>query len=95
MVKLFAPFAVAEVSSLNAYQLYGGLPQLCRNRDDGNHVVTNDLGVLIATAEGWTCARCSFTQDWAFTWMTDWSWRNLERGGNDNSIGIEADGSAA
>lgn len=66
-----APWHDHVVTNLNLQQLnlLGGFPThpyTCGNRGDGRHGTEGgDLGVLIATAEGWVCPHCSYTQDWA------------------------------
>lgn len=82
-----APWTDDQVSSLNCYQLCGPMhPFTCPNRGDGRHRPIQlsgggeaDLGALLATAAGWRCLTCDYTQDWAWTPMADWSWRRWER----------------
>jgi hypothetical protein len=63
-----APFVGAAVKNLNAFQTHtsGGFvghPYTCANRGDGQHGEEGgDTGVLIATAEGWVCPHCDYTQ---------------------------------
>lgn len=53
------------VEALNRYQDDGRFhPYTCPNRGDGRHVVTRDLGMLMATPRGWACPSCTYTQDW-------------------------------
>ena len=75
-----APFSPEQVASLNAYQSSGRMhPFTCAgNRHDGVHRAYQaehggDLGQLVATETG--CPVCASTQDWAWLWMSDWSWR--------------------
>jgi hypothetical protein len=61
-----APFTPEQVAALNTYQANGRThPYTCANRGDGRHRTTTDLGVLVATAAGWVCRDCDYTQDWA------------------------------
>jgi hypothetical protein len=40
------------------------------NRSDGKHGEEGgDLGVLIATTQGWVCPHCAYRQDWAHSAM--------------------------
>lgn len=60
MTRSNAPWTEDQVKSLNAYQMAGYV-----------HPFTGGKGeILIATTEGW-----SNGQDWAHTFMTDWSWQ--------------------
>src|SRR5262245_38244134 len=69
--KIYAPFTPEQVRGLNEWQRSGWVhPFTCVNRDDGNHVVTNDLGSLIAAENGWYCDSCPYVQDWAWEFMT-------------------------
>jgi hypothetical protein len=62
-----APFTPAEVATLNEYQQSGVWhPFTCGNALCGRE--------LIATEAEWVCPGCSYTQDWAYTWMADGSW---------------------
>jgi hypothetical protein len=66
--QLRTPFTDAQVASLNAYQEWGtGHPftwgtDVCR-------------GILRATRDGWGCPICGCRQEWAWSWMADWSWQ--------------------
>lgn len=33
--------------------------------------------LLVATRDGWICPTCPLTQEWAWAWMADGSWRRL------------------
>ncbi|KWU19048.1 hypothetical protein [Burkholderia cenocepacia] len=47
-------------------------PFTCANRHDGQHGREGgDLGVLIATEDGWVCPHCAYTQNWAHPQMTE------------------------
>lgn len=73
--KIQAPFSDAQVRGLNEYQTgtdFGHKmpPFTCANRGDGQHGEEGgDKGVLIATAQGWVCPCCEYTQDWAHSFM--------------------------
>jgi hypothetical protein len=63
-----APFTPDEVATLNEFQKSGIWHAFtCR---DGHC-----RGILVVTPQGWTCPECLYTQDWAYTWMTDGTWR--------------------
>lgn len=68
-----APFTPEQVEALNAYQ-HARLfhPFTCVNREGHawNEEV-GDYGPLVATAEGWVCAECDYTQTWAWAFMAD------------------------
>lgn len=58
------------MAALNAYQHDSGMhPFTCPHRRDGAHRTSTDLGVLRATAHGWVCPDCDYTQDWAHQFM--------------------------
>lgn len=64
-----APFTSKQVDGLNWYQHEQPMhPFTCKNRDDGVHP---NEAVLVAAPAGWHCLYCSYTQDWAWEWMTD------------------------
>lgn len=75
--KITAPFSPEAVQALNEYQTAtcNGMPFhpfTCANRSDPGHGREGgDLGTLIATQDGWVCPVCSYTQDWAHTFMAD------------------------
>lgn len=66
------PWSQEFVDELNKHQdnLYVH-PYTCGNRNTHDHqeyFVSNnkrDVGVLIATVNGWVCPVCGYTQDWA------------------------------
>lgn len=72
---LEAPFENDAVFNLNTFQTHtsGGFvghPYTCANRSDGMHGEEGgDLGVLIATTDGWVCPHCSYTQKSAHPMM--------------------------
>ena len=67
-----APWTAEQVASLNGFQASSRW-----------HEFTCACGaLLIAEPAGWVCGRpgeqggpCGYTQDWAWPWMADWSWR--------------------
>jgi len=62
-------FTDDQVASLNAFQTSGMWhPFTCVNDHPGDRD-------LVATAQGWVCPGCSYTQNWAHQWMGDWSWK--------------------
>ena len=75
--KITAPFSPESVQALNEYQTAtcNGMPFhpfTCENRSDTGHGDEGgDRGTLIATQDGWVCPACSYTQDWAHTFMAD------------------------
>jgi hypothetical protein len=74
-----APFTPDQVESLNGYQVSGVMhPFTCgRCRDElgiWEDGTINDR-LLVATEAGWTCPTCDNTQNWAWPWMADGSWR--------------------
>jgi hypothetical protein len=68
-----APWEPDEVESLNGYQASdAGHPFTC-GRDECRHQTRGTP--LQATADGWRCPHCGYGQDWAYAFMTDWTWR--------------------
>lgn len=66
---IHAPFTVEQVSALNEYQDRGNFhPFTCGPCRDvlGTRY---DERKLIATIDGWVCATCDTTQDWAWALM--------------------------
>lgn len=78
MEKIRAPFDHDQVEALNAYQLKAPMhPFTCPIRSRPGHRAHNgdgDRAVLVATNEGWYCRDCTYTQDWAWLWMSDPIW---------------------
>jgi hypothetical protein len=75
MDKVVAPFTLDQVASLNAYQVAGVMhPFTCGGHTHGHGGIR-----LIAAEDGWRCASddCNYRQDWAHSFMADWSWRGL------------------
>lgn len=70
--KVTTPFTSDQAESLNGYQhSLAGHPYTCpRDHDDVQ-------SVLVAQDNGWHCGHpdCGYTQDWAFRYMADWSWK--------------------
>jgi hypothetical protein len=67
---LNAPWPSHLVERLNLHQTglddWPSHPYTCANRGDGKHGhEAGDLGVLIATEQGWVCPHCDYTQTWA------------------------------
>jgi DNA-binding NtrC family response regulator len=79
MKHIHAPFSPDQVESLNRYQRSGlGHPFTCgNNRGSKAHKKAmkvrgdKDLGVLVATSNGWVCPACSYTQQYAYDFMAD------------------------
>jgi hypothetical protein len=72
------PWTADEVASMNGYQASGaGHPFTCGNDEcrGGKPDPRSRYAPLLATEDGWVCDWCGYTQDWAWLWMTDWSWR--------------------
>lgn len=68
MAEIQAPWDEGTVRALNAYQEQAYFhPFTCRNRPHPG----NQEAVLVATAEGWVCRSCAYTQDWAHAFMAD------------------------
>ena len=71
-MRIDAPFSPDQVQRLNEWRAAPGVhPFTCANRGDGDHRRTTDLGVLVATVDGWICPDCSCTQRWAHQSMTE------------------------
>lgn len=73
-----APWTDTECVALNHHQARRDFhPFTCGsgNRSDDAHVDARkrlnltDNGALIATRNGWVCAACDYTQDWAHEFM--------------------------
>lgn len=72
---IYAPFTDDQVESLNAYQKsevfhpFTGLNVLAPEGEDD---------ILVATPSGWISnLDPSYTQNWAWVWMGDWSWKEI------------------
>lgn len=71
-----AVFTPDEVKSLNAFQRAGVRhPFTCVRGRDRNHL--DGEGVLLATERGWVCLYCDYTQDWAYSSMRNWRWKEI------------------
>ena len=76
-MKITTPWTLEQTDSLNKYQVSGQFhPFTCGgNRGDKAHKEyaqnhKQDSGLLIATPEGWKCPVCSYTQNWAHSFMS-------------------------
>jgi hypothetical protein len=59
-----------QCQSFNAFQLEGMFhPFTCGNDHGGDRD-------LIAESNGLHCPNCDYHQDWAHSWMLDWSWKH-------------------
>jgi len=65
-----APFTDDQVDSLNAFQAFGASHPFTCGGD-------NCREVLRATSDGWVCPKCGHRQDWAHSFMVDWSWKRV------------------
>jgi len=72
-----APWAPDQVASLNAYQATGIMHPFTCGDHECRAAAHPKQATLIAYPDGWYCPRCRYTQDWAHTWMADWSWEQL------------------
>lgn len=81
-----APFTVAQVVRLNAYQRAGaGHPFTCGKR--GCPRPPED-DALIATVRGWICPYCDGVQNWAHAFMADGSHETRFPGRRTNTINL-------
>ena len=72
---VYAPWTDDQVKSLNAYQTEGiGHDFTCGNT---RHKKSFSL---FAMNDGWHCMspKCQYTQQWAWTWMANWSWKKAK-----------------
>ena len=73
--KVYAPFTLDQVRSLNAYQNAFAYHPFTHD----NSVMPEHLDdVQVATEAGWICPNCGMLepiQTWAWEDMADWSWR--------------------
>jgi len=66
-----ATFTEEQVRNLNNWQDSNVVhPFKCKNWGDGQH---RGDGALQATAAGWVCVDCDYTQGWAHAFMADGS----------------------
>lgn len=62
-----APFTDDQVASLNVYQADRvAHPFTCGGAECRE--------VLRATPRGWVCPGCDYRQEWAHSFMADWTW---------------------
>jgi hypothetical protein len=73
--RVLAPFTPAQVENLNGYQHSGAGHEFTCGDGDCREAHGDPL---VASAEGWRCSLCGYTQNWAWGFMADGSWR--ERG---------------
>lgn len=74
--QVIAPFTPDQVNSLNEYQKSGAFHPFT-GRNDLLPESKNDI--LIAEEDGWHSLHDpEFTQNWAYTWMADWSWKLMQ-----------------
>lgn len=70
-----APWTQEEVDALNAFQTSGRMhPFTCPDRNSTYTPHSDDLGdvgVLVATPEGFRCPDCGYGQSWAHLFMLD------------------------
>lgn len=68
MSERIAPrWSESQVKALNEYQNSGWMhPFTCLHHNDPSH---HDHPTLRATADGWVCDACDYTQAWAWTFM--------------------------
>ena len=66
-----------EVRSLNDYQKCGVFHEFTCGTKEKHKIGAPDA--LIATADGWVCPSCDYTQNWAHAGMKDDSWRALAK----------------
>jgi hypothetical protein len=72
--KIRPPWTSEQVAALNDYQTAGWVhPFTCPNRSNLRHRVSSITREheLVATADGWVCRVCDYTQDWAHAFMAD------------------------
>ncbi len=68
---VWSPFSDDQVNSLNAYQEAKIFhPFTCQN---------DSHPTLVANNDGWFCTECDYHNQWAYTWMADWSWKDMFR----------------
>lgn len=72
MAQIKAPFTPEQIEKLNHWQQSRVMhPFTCGSghRTDAQHA--DGEGVLVATAAGWKCPYCDYTQDWAHDFMVE------------------------
>ena len=76
------PWTDDEVASMNGYQTSGAGHEFTCGADAcrrGHPDPASRYAPLRAATDGWHCDYCGYTQNWAFLFMTDWSWRQRGR----------------
>jgi hypothetical protein len=72
--RIHAPWTLAQVESLNAYQASGAAhPFTGERHEDGTECI------LVATEAGWMVCDGDgpVVQTWCWSWMCDGSWRQM------------------
>lgn len=62
--RIYAPWTEVEVAALNRFQTSGFVHEFTCIEDHGAA-----SRVLTATADGWRCPSCAYTQNWAHRFM--------------------------
>jgi hypothetical protein len=82
MEKVVVPFTDDQIESLNAFQAFGTFhPFTCGE--------SQCREILRATAGGWHCPKCTYRQNWAHSFMANWSWRRRRAPGAPQFVVIE------
>lgn len=71
--QIIAPFTPAQVASLNSYQGAGRSHPFTCGESDCRFLTSQRP--LLAEPGGWRCSACGWTQNWAWAFMTDDTWR--------------------
>jgi hypothetical protein len=71
-----APWTDDQVKSLNEYQKSGVIHPFTGN----NELAPDDSdNILVATTDGWISeVDPEYHQNWAWSWMADWSWKQMK-----------------
>jgi hypothetical protein len=70
------PWSRPEVESLNLCQKSGRVhPFTCGNDECRGKIHLGSRVDLEAREDGWFCPYCEFTQNWAWSFMTNYEWR--------------------
>lgn len=93
MDTVYAPFTEDQVDSLNWYQRTSSFHEFTCGNDNcpgKRHVSYNPKykppepaptgDMLVATANGWICPSCDYTQNWAHLYMANWAWEEEVEG---------------
>jgi hypothetical protein len=70
--RILAPFTLVQAESLNGYQHSGAGHEFTCGGADCREAHGDPL---VAAEEGWQCGHCGYTQNWAWSFMADGSWR--------------------